>query len=65
MAKGKTSSASEKGRYKRYKDEQLWLKNKIARFVRILKKTPNDTDAAKALERAKNGTLKYKHGTKH
>lgn len=45
MAKGKTSSASQKAQYTAYKTENRALKNKAARLARHQKNHPNDSVA--------------------
>lgn len=59
MAKQKTSE-HQKALYKIYKTSQTWLKNRIARIERHLKKHPEDSCAKKALKECLDSP-KYKH----
>lgn len=50
----KSSSTGQKEHYKRYKAENRWEKNKVARLERHMKKFPEDKQAADALKKPKS-----------
>lgn len=47
----KTSSPGQKDHYKRYKAENRWEKNKVAKLKRHMKKFPNDEQTAESLQK--------------
>lgn len=59
MAKNKSSNATQKAHYSRYKTEERHTKNKVAKLERHVKNTPNDEQAEKALNNLLENGVPY------
>lgn len=59
MAKSKTSNKTQKAHFATYKAEERHAKNKVRKLERHIDNTPNDEQAAKALENLLENGVSY------